>query len=222
MISELPTRWDLTNIFPGLESEEFKQAFADSSTWIDELMECFNTNLAPLPVDEDIQKLNTALGIYVDQLNKTSTNVGKISNYLYSFISTDSYNKLATRLMSEFEQKMVRLDNQDVIFKNWLSKIKHRIDEIIAVGGTVAEHAYALKEIVHFSQFIMSQAEEELASELNLSGASNWEKLQGVITSQLSVEIEIDGEMKKLPGPALISFDQFTIPSIGRSPQTGL
>ena len=51
----------------------------------------------------------------------------------------------------------------------------------------------------------MSQAEEELAAELNLSGASGWEKLQGVITSQLSVEIEIDGEVKKLPGPALIN-----------------
>ena len=205
MISEQPTRWDLTNVFPGLESEEFKKAFADSSTWIDELMESFKTNLEPLPADADAKTLNAALGIYVDQLNKTNTDVGKLANYLYSFISTDSYNKLATRLMSEFEQKMVRLDNQDVIFKNWLSKTKHRIDEIIAIGGTVAEHAYALKEIVHFSQFIMSQAEEELASELNLSGASNWEKLQGVITSQLSVEIEIDGELKKLPGPALIN-----------------
>lgn len=205
MISDQPTRWDLTNIFPSLESEEFKKAFSDTSLLIDDLMECFQTKLAPLAVDEDKTVLNKALAEYVDQLNETITHAGKVANYIYSFISTDSYNKLATRLLSEFEQITVRLENQDVTFKNWLSGLKTRVDEIIAVGGVVEEHAFALKEIVHFSQFLMSQAEEELASELNLSGASGWEKLQGVVTSQLSVEIEIDGETKKLPAPALIN-----------------
>ncbi len=205
MISDQPTRWDLTNIFPSLESEEFKKAFSDTSLLIDDLMECFQTKLAPLAVDEDKTVLNKALAEYVDQLNETITHAGKVANYIYSFISTDSYNKLATRLLSEFEQITVRLENQDVTFKNWLSGLKTRVDEIISVGGVVEEHAFALKEIVHFSQFLMSQAEEELASELNLSGASGWEKLQGVVTSQLSVEIEIDGETKKLPAPALIN-----------------
>lgn len=205
MINDQPTRWDLSNIFPALESEEFKKAFADTSTLIDDLMNCFQTKLADLSPDDDKELLNRALSEYIDQLNKTNTHAGKVGNYIYSFISTDSYNKLATRLMSEFEQVTVRLENQDVIFKNWLSKMKDRIEEIIAVGGVAQEHAYALKEIVHFSQFLMSQAEEELASELNLSGASGWEKLQGVITSQLSVELEIEGETKKLPAPALIN-----------------
>lgn len=205
MISDQPTRWDLSNIFPSLESEEFKKAFADTSLLIDDLMKCFKTKIAPLAVDEDKTVLNKALAEYVDQLNETITHAGKVANYIYSFISTDSYNKLATRLLSEFEQITVRLENQDVTFKNWLSGLKTKVDEIIAVGGVVEEHAFALKEIVHFSQFLMSQAEEELASELNLSGASGWEKLQGVVTSQLSVELEIDGETKKLPAPALIN-----------------
>lgn len=205
MSNDQPTRWDLSNIFPGLESEEFKKAFSDTSKVIDELVACFQTKLAPLTSDSDPKTLNEALSDYVNTLNDTITHVGKVANYIYSFISTDSYNKLATRLMSEFEQLGVRLENQDVIFKNWLSKINAKVEEIISLGGTVAEHEFALKEIIHFSQFLMSQAEEELASELNLSGASGWEKLQGVITSQLSVEMEIDGEVKKLPAPALIN-----------------
>jgi pepF/M3 family oligoendopeptidase len=205
MSNDQPTRWDLSNIFPGLESEEFKQAFSDTSNVINELVSCFQTKLAPLSPETDPRVLNEALSEYVNTLNDTITHVGKVANYIYSFISTDSYNKLATRLMSEFEQLGVRLEHQDVIFKNWLSKISTKVDEIISLGGTVADHEFALKEIIHFSQFLMSQAEEELASELNLSGASGWEKLQGVITSQLSVEMEIDGELKKLPAPALIN-----------------
>jgi pepF/M3 family oligoendopeptidase len=205
MSNDQPTRWDLSNIFPGLESEEFKQAFSDTSNVINELVSCFQTKLAPLSPETDPRVLNEALSEYVNTLNDTITHVGKVANYIYSFISTDSYNKLATRLISEFEQLGVRLEHQDVIFKNWLSKISTKVDEIISLGGTVAEHEFALKEIIHFSQYLMSQAEEELASELNLSGASGWEKLQGVITSQLSVEMEIDGELKKLPAPALIN-----------------
>ncbi len=205
MSNDQPTRWDLSNIFPGLESEEFKKAFSDTSTVIDELESCFQTKLDPLTPETDSQILNKALSEYINSLNETITHVGKVANYIYSFISTDSYNKLATRLMSEFEQLGVRLDNQDVIFKNWLSKISTKTDKVISLGGTVGDHEFALKEIIHFSQFLMSQAEEELASELNLSGASGWEKLQGVITSQLSVEMEIEGELKKLPAPALIN-----------------
>ncbi|MBW6471992.1 MAG: M3 family oligoendopeptidase [Anaerolineaceae bacterium] len=205
MSNDQPTRWDLSNIFPGLESEEFKQAFSGTSNVIDELVSCFHQKLAPLTPETDPRVLNEALSEYVNTLNFTITHVGKVANFIYSFISTDSYNKLATRLMSEYEQLGVRLENQDVVFKNWLSKISTKMDEIISLGGTVADHEFALKEIIHFSQFLMSQAEEELASELNLSGASGWEKLQGVITSQLSVEMEIEGEVKKLPGPALIN-----------------
>jgi len=205
MSNDLPTRWDLSNIFPGLESEEFKKAFADTPMMIDQLVDCFHTELAPLGPDSDVIKLKKALESYINQLNLTITHLGKVANYIYSFISTDSYNKVATRLMSEYEQFGVRYENQDVVFKNWLSKIKPRFDSVIALGGSVAEHEFALKEIIHFSQFLMSQPEEELASELNLSGASSWEKLQGVITSQLSVEVEINGEIKKLPAPALIN-----------------
>ena len=205
MSTDQPTRWDLSNIFPGLESEEFKKAFADTPFIIDELMNCFATTLAPLSIETDAQMINQALVVYIDKLNLALTHGGKVGNYIYSFISTDSHNKNATRLLSEFEQIMVRMENQDVIFKNWLSKVQPKIDEIISIGGPVREHEFALKEIVHFSQFLMSQAEEELASELNLSGASSWEKLQGVITSQITVELELDGELKTLPGPALIN-----------------
>ena len=51
----------------------------------------------------------------------------------------------------------------------------------------------------------MSPKEEALASELGLSGANAWGKLQGTVTSQLSVDFELDGKVQKLPMPALIN-----------------
>jgi len=51
----------------------------------------------------------------------------------------------------------------------------------------------------------MSQPEEALAAELNLSGANAWQKLQGTITSQMTVDFEMDGKVQSLPMPALIN-----------------
>ena len=45
----------------------------------------------------------------------------------------------------------------------------------------------------------MPPAEENLASELNLSGGTAWEKLHSDVTSQLTVALEQDGERQALP-----------------------
>ena len=66
-------------------------------------------------------------------------------------------------------------------------------------------HAFYLKEAAEQSQYLMSPKEEALAAELSLSGANAWGKLQGTVTSQLSVEFELDGKVQKLPMPALIN-----------------
>jgi oligoendopeptidase F len=63
----------------------------------------------------------------------------------------------------------------------------------------------SLKEAADQSKYLMSEAEESLAVELSLSGGNAWDKLQGTVTSQLSVDFELDGEPQKLPMPALIN-----------------
>ena len=205
MKNDKPTRWDVSNIFPGLESPEFKSAVKETETLIKELTGNFQVNLAPLTDQCNEQQLNKLLGNYLELLNKTITLQGKISNYLYSFISTDSYNKLAQKSLSEFEQLTIETRKHEVVFKSWLKQFSDRIDSVINLGGNAAAHAFYLKETIDQSRYLMSTAEESLAAELNLSGATAWEKLQGTITSQLSVNFELDGKIEKLPAPALIN-----------------
>jgi pepF/M3 family oligoendopeptidase len=45
----------------------------------------------------------------------------------------------------------------------------------------------------------MSEAEEALAAELDLSGSNAWSKLQGTICSQLTVDFTLDGKLQKIP-----------------------
>jgi pepF/M3 family oligoendopeptidase len=73
-----------------------------------------------------------------------------------------------------------------------------------------------VREAAVQSKYLMSAAEEALAAELSLSGATAWSNLQGTVTSQLGVDFELDGEVKKLPLPALINLHSHPDESVRR------
>lgn len=79
--------------------------------------------------------------------------------------------------------------------------------KIIESNQNMKDHAFFLKESIKQSNFLMSPKEEELASELSLSGATAWAKLHGTITSQLKWEIEQeDGEILDLPLTKILNY----------------
>jgi len=198
-------RWDLTNVYPSLESEEFKGAFASFKTKVADLgdyfVEVVNKADASTPPDQ----LGPILGEVVERFNDTYTLTSTLEPYIYSFVSTDSHNKTATRTLSEYEQAKLPLQNLNVQLKAWLGKISPALDESLEHSEPAKAHAFMLREAADQSKYLMSEVEEALAAELSLSGGNAWDKLQGTVTSQLTVDFELDGESQKLPMPALIN-----------------
>jgi pepF/M3 family oligoendopeptidase len=90
-------------------------------------------------------------------------------------------------------------------FQAWVGKLAPVLEQVIGSNPTALAHAFALREAAEQSRYLMSNTEETLAAELNLSGTNAWSKLQGTVTSQLTVDFELDGQTRKLPMPALIN-----------------
>ena len=107
--------------------------------------------------------------------------------------------------MSVFQQSGIRLQQANTRIDGWIGGLGGLLDEAIELGDLAKTHTFVLREIAQQSKYMMGQAEEELAAELSLSGINAWNKLQGTVTSQLSVDFELDGEIKKMPAPALIN-----------------
>ncbi|HSF81710.1 MAG TPA: M3 family oligoendopeptidase [Anaerolineales bacterium] len=202
---QTPPHWDLTNVYPALNSAEFSADF-----------EALKLQLAALDqfVTEKISLVKDTLGSaeqaelvqeMLERLNAVYLLTGKLRSYIHSFISTDSFNLEAKRISSEYEMLLVGLRNQEVKLKRWIGSLSAVLPALIDLNPVCQAHAFYLLETDTQSKFLMSDAEEALAAELYLSGASAWNKLQGVVTSQLSVEIELDGEIKSLAMPALIN-----------------
>ena len=204
MTEKLP-HWDLTNIFPGLDSHEFKQGVKTFLTALGEL----ETHMAENKIssafapERAIDRLASVVGELLDRINSLLTLGWTLRAYLHSFVSTDAFNTQAAALNSQFQQEAVRLDKAEVMFSGWLGRIADLLPEIISVNDLAQKHTFYLAEEAQQSRFLMGQTEEDLAAELSLSGATAWQKLQGTLTSQLSVVFDIDGEVGEYGMPGL-------------------
>ncbi|MGA7192067.1 MAG: M3 family oligoendopeptidase, partial [Anaerolineales bacterium] len=128
-----------------------------------------------------------------------------IMPFIYAYVTTDSRDKTANRAMSEFEQASLPMTKLNVQFEAWVGKIAPKLDKVVKNNKSAAAHEFMLKESAEQSKYLMSDSEEGLAAEMSLSGGNAFEKLQGTVTSQLSVDFELDGKPQKLPMPALIN-----------------
>jgi pepF/M3 family oligoendopeptidase len=202
---QTPPRWDLSNVYPGLDSAELAADLQLFPQMLANLEKEFQESAAPLSGDSDPAVLSTVLNNLVEQANALITKTATIRAYLNSFVSTDSFNKQALKMLSEFELAYVPFQQFNVKLELWLGRVASLLPKSLEFPGVAQQHAFFLTETAEQSQYRMSDAEENLTAELNLSGANAWGKLQGTITSQLSVDFEIDGKTQKLSMPALIN-----------------
>jgi pepF/M3 family oligoendopeptidase len=199
------SRWDMTNVYPSLESKEFKNAIKKYKSMLDE-MEVFFKKTGKADSKTDPKKLGKLLGESVDHFNALFELSGTIGPYIEAFVTTDSRNTTAMRALSEFEQMSVQANVLNTKFQAWIGKLgKAVVKKAAKTNASAKAHEFALNENVEQSKYMMSEAEEILAAELTLSGGNAFGKLQGTITSQLSVDFELDGKLQKLPMPALIN-----------------
>jgi pepF/M3 family oligoendopeptidase len=204
-MTQTPPRWDLTNVYPSLESAEFKAAVEDYKKQVAALEKFFKQKVSKTTVRTSAKELADLTGKMIDRINAIQTLSATIVPFIYSYVTTDSRNKLAMRTLSEFEQASLPMEKLQVQFKAWLGRIAPKLDKVIALNKSARAHAFMLKEAAEQSKYLMSEAEEALAAELSLSGGNAFSKLQGTVTSQLTVDFELDGKVQKLPMPALIN-----------------
>ena len=198
-------RWDLSNVYPSLESKEFEDAVNDYKKQVAALEKFFKSKLSKANAKTKAKDLAPLVGKAIDQINSIQTLADTIGPFIYSYVTTDSRNKTAMKVLSEFEQAKLPMSNLLTQFTAWVGRLAPKLDQIVRENKSAKAHKFMLREAAEQSKYLMSEAEEALAAELSLSGGNAFGKLQGTVTSQLSVDFELDGKTAKLPMPALIN-----------------
>jgi oligoendopeptidase F len=190
--SALP-HWDLSGLWPGLESQEFADAFAQTIGDIADLERLFDDRAVgatgpadPAAFDEVLERLNAVL----DEAWTTLA-------YIYAFVTTDSRDELAQARASEFRQQTATLSKLETRFTAWVGGMD--VEALIASSELARSHAFAIRRAKELAEHLMSEPEESLAADLNLSSGAAWQKLHSDVASQIDVPFSRNGEERTLP-----------------------
>ncbi|GAB5603023.1 M3 family oligoendopeptidase [Thermus sp. FJN-A] len=163
----METTWDLTPLFPGLESPEFQRAWEGLRGRIGDLKALLEGE-APLP------QVLAAL----DGLLEEAT---PLWAYLYARFSADTQDEAALAKLSELE----------VLFLDY-RRLSPRLTRYLARQdpGEAGPYRLLVEEAKEEALHLMPEGEEVLAAELSLSGRQAWAKLHENLTSQITAVVD--------------------------------
>lgn len=208
-VTELPV-WDMSNVFPSMDSKEFDQAFLDLESLIQELGEYIKANKIG-EINEADDKDPEGLGKIIEGFLELANNALNLSHtlhsYIVSFTTTNSLDSQAAVNKSKSQKLQSELlQYVNTVFKLWIGKQNLILEEIFENNPASQSHKFYLKSLSDKSQYMMSPAEEKLAAELSLSGTKAWSNLQQKIVSQLKWQIQgKDGNFEEKPITEIIN-----------------
>ena len=194
--------WDVSVVYPGLDSVEFVEGFKKTIQEINDLVVLFDSHeineQTELPIVDSLVEIFDEV---IARYNQVLDNVRTLRAYIHSYVTTNSRNTLAQEKWSLFQPELVKLGILGTRFTAWIGAFD--VEALIDQSEQARDHAYRLRKAKIQSMHLMSPPEEELAAEMELTGGSAWNKLYGNFTSQLMVPLEVKGELQELPMSAV-------------------
>lgn len=189
-------QWDLSILYNGFDTPEFKADMAAFDAAIAEVIE-FSSNLSSVTAEELL------LG-YIESSTRLSSLAEKLIIYANLRYSANTADTEAASTMGVLMGKLSATAAPSAAVNKAIAKIEN-IEQIIEKNEILKEHSYLLLNIVKDSKHLLSDAEESLFSEMNISGASAWSDLQSNLTSSLKVDYK--GETITLSGVRNLAYD---------------
>ena len=189
-------QWDLSILYNGFDTPEFKADMAAFDAAIAEVIE-FSSNLSSVTAEELL------LG-YIESSTRLSSLAEKLIIYANLRYSANTADTEAASTMGVLMGKLSATAAPSAAVNKAIAKIEN-IEQIIEKNEILKEHSYLLLNIVKDSKHLLTDAEESLFSEMNISGASAWSDLQSNLTSSLKVDYK--GETITLSGVRNLAYD---------------
>lgn len=186
--------WQLTSIFPGLDSPEFEKAKDELRERLESLATLMDERgvraQKTVPVTPETAALFDDL---IGRFNDLSERFGTVYPYLTGFTATDAFNDRAQAETSALTPLTSRLSFLGVRLTAWVGALD--AEALLELSETARAHRYFVERSLTEARHLMGEEAEELASALSSSSGRAWAKLHGDLSSRTTVT-------KTLPGRA--------------------
>ncbi len=180
-------RWDLTPLYEGFESKEYRLD-------LEELRRMIGTLQSWTASENGVE----AAEEYVAAQNAIRSLAGKLYAYASLTYSANTQNAVALAMMEAVTKETAELAAVEARFARWLAT-QGDLLKFVKKSSLLREHLFFLKETVQQAPHLLSEAEELLYARLRLTASNAWSQLHGQLTAGLMVEIEEDGKSVEKP-----------------------
>ena len=191
----LPT-WDMTTIYPAVDSPEYAAAVETVTKDLDQLEDLLEAAEGlDQPRGPEVTATFERLLAGVD---KTAELAYLNLAYLNGYTTVDSRNRAAQAKQSELFLLLSRFNKIGTRITAWLGTID--VDALIESSEAASAHEFLLRQAQIDARHLMDPGQESLSAELTLSGGRAWEQMFDDVTSQIMVPISnVDGAVEQLP-----------------------
>jgi oligoendopeptidase F len=178
--------WNLDSIYKGIDSDEYKKALKDYSSYMEELEQHLKI------AEEQTNKKDIDFPSWLDKyltlfikFNDLETTLGA---YAYIIYSTDTTNTDYLNNMSTIDEMGLRSGQISIRFNSILSKNKESLKNFYKIFPKYCDYEYILGRVIEDTEHQMSAAEENLASDLQRTGGNAWSRLHEQLISNMHDE----------------------------------
>ncbi len=181
MVQDKLPRWDLSPLFPSLESPEFERAWSELQAKLAALPALLDKHeVGPRPMREGDAQAFQEVTAAINALLEAFT---PIRAYVSAQVDTDATNSQAQAKLSELQKMFLAFERLRPRLTGWFARLDP--DQVGA-----GPYRLLLQEARVQAEHMMSEPEEILAAELRLSGGSAWAKLHGNVSSLITAVVQ--------------------------------
>lgn len=173
-IDETTKRWDLSPVYPSVDSPEFN---ADLEKLKALIKQC----------KETLEKGTSTIEQVIDMYNEVSDLTTTLGTYCYCQVSTNTTDKAAVNALNKVDALSMDLAVLSTMFTNYIVQHKAEVDQYCQQNP---DYTFVLNEIAQDAKHQMSMEMEELAADLLRNGSDSYSRLQEAISSTASAELD--------------------------------
>ena len=185
--------WDLSDLFAGADDPRLWQTLDEVKTE-GETFAARYRGLIAVPGGPDAATLLAGVQAYEALYERA----GRVESYAHLLYDSDTRDTAARDLSQKVEQRLTELRNLTLFFDlEWLELPDDVAGRLIA-DPLLAGYAHYLRHERDFRPYRLTEAEEKVVNEKDVTGHSAWARLHTELTSGLTFSLERDGQQQEL------------------------
>ena len=187
--------WDLSKLYSGFSDERF---ISDMNA----LESMTNEGAKRMEALKTAKNEAKALRSIIELMQAAFDLEGKLNSMVYLTLAADSECReaLAPRVrLMDIENGLMVLQSALI---QWIGECSC-IDELCAQDELLKEHELYFRKAKEKAAHLIEPALEETVLKLQQSGGESWVRLRDELFASVTVDFEIDGEVRKLPLPSI-------------------